>query len=216
MIVGASPLGAATARMLIAARHDVVIIDRDRATLDALGESMDCGFIHGDGAAPASLRHARGDENAALLSLTNHDEDNVLAALLGRSVGYDRVIPKIVNAELAELCEELGLDDALFADETMAASLTDSLQQDAAVEGEATLGEGLRLMRVMAEDSHAGPAGELDLPKGARLVSIRGDDGARLAEPDSEIAEGDALVLAVDDDAAAALRKRGTGGGSGR
>lgn len=211
VIVGASPLGAATARMMIAARHDVVIIDRDRDTLDALGETMDCGFIHGDGAAPASLRHARGDDKAALLSLTNHDEDNVLAALLGRSVGYDRVIPKIVNAELAELCEELGLDDALFADETMAASLTDSLHQEAAVEGEAALGEGLRLMRVIAEDRHVGRAGELDLPEGARLVSVRTEDGAWLADPDTEIAAGNALILAVDDAAAATLRKRGTG-----
>jgi trk system potassium uptake protein TrkA len=204
VIVGASSLGAATARKLIEAKHDVVVVDSARDALDRLGDALDCGLIHGDGTLPSTLRSAYGDGADALLALTNQDEDNILAAIVGRSVGYDRVIPKIVNPELGAICTELELDDAIFADETVAASLLGAVQQHAAVDAQRALGDGMQLMRVEAAD--AATARELELPDGARLLIVERDGESRFVDDASQICAGDALVLVARDDAAAKVR----------
>ena len=57
-IVGASSAGVSTARLLIEHKHDVVIIEKDKARIDELSEELDCGFLHGDGSRPRILKEA--------------------------------------------------------------------------------------------------------------------------------------------------------------
>src|SRR6056297_1223442 len=97
VIVGASALGEAAARKLIDGEHDVVMVDPDRRRLEEMAESHDLGVIHGDGTLPSVLREAGGENFDALLALTESDEANILCAMVGRSVGYEKVVPKIVN-----------------------------------------------------------------------------------------------------------------------
>lgn len=208
VIVGATALGVATARKLIGAGYQVVLVDRDRATLDALGEELDCGMIQGDGSAPSTLRAACADGADALLALTNHDEDNVLSALVGRSIGFKRVLPKMLNKELGAICEELELKDAVFADETVAASLLDSLQADAAPDTELPVGEAMRMLRVVVRPADAGPLSDLDLPENVRLVALDRDGAQRFADEAETAEECDGLILLAHEDALPALRER--------
>ena len=54
VLVGTSPLALATAQILIERRHDVVMIDRDEERISSLSETIDGGFIRGDGTRPRS------------------------------------------------------------------------------------------------------------------------------------------------------------------
>jgi hypothetical protein len=49
---------ASAARILTERGHELVIIDADREKLDALGEGLDIGLLHGDGTRPELLRDA--------------------------------------------------------------------------------------------------------------------------------------------------------------
>jgi trk system potassium uptake protein TrkA len=207
VIVGATALGVFTARRLVEGRHDVVVIDRDRAALDRLGDDLDCGMIHGDGTLPSTLRSAAGDAPDALLALTNHDEDNILAALVARSIGFSRVAPKIVNGELGPICVELDLGEAIFADESIAGDIVGRLQKKRAIDEALGLGDGWEIVQIVAGPDHEGPASSLPLPAGVTLLTIKREGAVSRARDDTEIAEGDRLTLLAHEDDQKALVK---------
>ncbi len=58
VFIGASTLAILTAQTLVARDHEVVIVDKDQSVVDSLSETIDCGFLNGDGTKPAVLREA--------------------------------------------------------------------------------------------------------------------------------------------------------------
>ena len=58
VLVGGSSVAVDTARLLLGRHHEVVIIERDKDRVAVLAETLDCGFLHGDGSRPAILREA--------------------------------------------------------------------------------------------------------------------------------------------------------------
>lgn len=207
VVLGATALGATVARALIEDGHDVVVVDAERARLDELSDRMDCGFVAGDGTLPSVLREAGGERPDALMAVTDHDEDNILACLVGRSVGFGRVFPQIVNRELFAICEELELEDAIMPHETIAMALLDAIDEHAAVDAERALGADLRIVRVEIAEEKAGPVDRLDLPEGVRPAAILRGDAAHFADEDAETKPGDKLVLIAREEAASRLRE---------
>jgi trk system potassium uptake protein TrkA len=97
----------------------VVIIEQDKERIDALTEEIDCGFLHGDGSKPAILREADPEGTQVLFALTGNDQANILASLVGRSLGFKRVVTKIEDPELEHICKELGLEDVIVPSRTI-------------------------------------------------------------------------------------------------
>lgn len=203
VIVGASPLGRALAGKLVDASHDVVMIDRNAEKLDALGGRLDCGLIEGDGTLPSILREAGGDEPDALLALTNSDEDNILCAVVGRSVGYQRVIPQIIQSELCAICEELTLEDVITPHETVAADLLDTIEDRKGAEASAHLTGALRLAEYNISASMTGKdATEIDLGTDASVIAVKRGDEEMLARAAGQLRESDVLVIVLQRDKA--------------
>ena len=90
VFIGAGVLSVATARYLLKRGNEVVIIERDKSRIDELSQELDCGFLHGDGSKPALLREADPDHTHTLFCLTNSDQANIIASLVGRSLGFER------------------------------------------------------------------------------------------------------------------------------
>jgi trk system potassium uptake protein TrkA len=197
-VLGASRFGVATVTQLIEAGHEVILIDHDRDRLDQLADRLDCGMIDGDGTLPSTLRDAFGDGSDALLALTNEDEVNILASVVGRSVGYGRVIPQIVRPELLSVVSELELDDTITPHESVAKSIVAALTQHSEVTTDLSLHHELRLVSHRITAEMAGKTiGDLDLPAGCRPIALIRDDSEKLAEPDMDLAEDDRLMLVV-------------------
>ena len=104
VFVGAGSLTVNTARVLLKRGHDVVLVERDRDTIDDLEDELDCGFIHGDGSRPMILREADPEGSDVLFCLTGDDQTNIIAGLVGRSLGFERVVTKIENPEFEHVC----------------------------------------------------------------------------------------------------------------
>lgn len=198
VILGASRFGEAIADTLIDAKHEVVLIDRDRQRLEELTERMDCGMIEGDGTLPTTLEEAYRDENDTFVAVTNASEQNILAALVARSVGYGRVIPQIVSRELMRVCRQLDLRDVINPHATVAQSILEALQDRVALDHETELQNQLRLKRVHIPARHDGKTLDaLDLPDSARAIArIRGEDEC-LVDGDTQVAHGDYVLIAL-------------------
>ena len=198
VIVGASRFGVATAEQLADAGHEVVMVDRDGARLAELSEDLDIGLLEGDGSLPSVLRDAMGDGADALILLTNVDDVNILAALVGKSVGYPRVVPQIVRRQLLAVCEELGLENLITPHATVARSIVRTLESrhDAALDLRARRGFDVLGYRVGA--AHAGKRIDaLDLPAEARVIALTRHEEDRLVDPGTELEAGDQLIVAV-------------------
>lgn len=206
IVVGASRLGVALVKRLLDCQHDVVLIDHDRKRLDEVSDRLDCGFIEGDGTLPQVLRDAYADRADALLLMTNHDDVNILGAVVGRSIGYERVILQIVRSELMEVCEELGFDDVITPHATVARSIVRSLEHRSKVWSQLDIAEGLHFASYRLDSRFSDQRLDaVELPTCARVVARLRDDTAPAVAPDTMLREGDRLMVAAAEDARATL-----------
>ena len=202
VIVGASRFGIATAEQLGEAGHEVVLVDADGEKLERLAETLDCGMLEGDGSLPSVQRDAYGDGADALLALTNVDDVNILAALVGRSVGFPRVVPQIVRRQLLAVCEELGLENLITPHATVARAIVRSLEEGRSSALDLRTHSGFDVLgyRVGA-DQDGCTVGELKLPAGARAIAVTREEENILLTETTQLAEGDTLIAAVSADA---------------
>jgi len=98
--VGAGELTVRSAELLIKRGHEVIIIENEEEKIDALSEILDCSFLHGDGSKPAILREVGPEQTDVLFCLTNNDQANLISSLVGRSLGFKRVIPSIEDPSI--------------------------------------------------------------------------------------------------------------------
>lgn len=197
-ILGASRFGVATVRTLIDEGHEVVLIDLDRERIDSLADTLDCAMICGDGTLPSTLRDAYGDGSDALVALTNEDDVNILASVVGRSIGYERVIPQIVRPELLSVVEQLDLDDAITPHESLARSIVSGLTQHSEVETDLAFHRDIRIVSYKVPASLDGKTlAELDLGDDIRPVARSNEDSEDFADPDVSLHTGERLLFVV-------------------
>lgn len=202
VIVGATRLGATLAGRLIEGGTEVVLVDKDGAALDRVADKLDCGMITGDATLPSTLREAAGDQPDVLVALTHSDEDNILCAVVGRSVGFGRVIPQIAEIELAAICEELELSDFITPDETIAASLIASIEDGSSPMRASPLCGDMTLAAYETAGDLAGrEATEIAPVSGVRLVAVSRDGSDMFPEEAGALKEGDSLVILLQREA---------------
>ncbi|MGF1552937.1 MAG: potassium channel family protein [Paracoccaceae bacterium] len=196
VIAGASRLGARLATKLVEAGHEVVVIDRDRDRLESLAETLDCGMIEGDASHPSTLRQAANEAGDVFVGLGGQDQDNVLSAVVARTVGFARVIPQVRDTELGEVCDALGLDDVVVPEETMAESLRASIEDGGPASRTAPLTQSFRFGDCVVADRHGGSTIEsLGLDRGVRIVALSRRGRDFFADPDTELRAGDRAIF---------------------
>lgn len=209
VILGASRFGKAIADRLIDDEHEVVVIDQSRERLEKMAEQFDCGMLEGDGTMPSTLREAFRDENDVFIAVTNASEDNILASLVARSVGFGRVIPQIVSSELMNVCEELELQDAINPHATVAQDVADALEDRTELDHETALTHQLALKRVHVPERLDGTGlTDLDLPDKARVVAVIRDEDEHLPDGDFVLKAGDHALIVTPRDAIDELAER--------
>ena len=123
VFLGATILAVKTARALIEEGHEVVIIERDADRIKELSEMLDCAFLNGDGSKPDMLKEADPARTDILYCVTNHDQTNIIASLIARSLSIPRVVTMSEDEEFLPICEELGLKDTIIPVRTVSRHL---------------------------------------------------------------------------------------------
>ncbi len=209
VFVGSGSLAVLTGRMLAERGHEVVILERDRAMIDALQEELDVGFIHGDGTRPAILREADPEATDLLFCLTHDDQANIIASLVARSLGYRRVVTKIEDPELEHICVELGLADSLVPMHTVGRYLADMAEGQDIIEISDILRGEARIYSFRVREDQAVPLADLDLPTEARAICVyRNGEDFLFAEPDTRLRVDDEVVILARGGALKTLRER--------
>jgi len=192
VFVGAGTLALMTARLLLKRGHEVVIIEADEALAHELPQQLDCGIIHGDGSKPAILKEAGPGETDVLFCVTGSDQANIIAALVGRSLGFERVVVKIDDPEFEHICLELGLEDTIIPARTIGRHLADLCEGRDPLELSTMIREDARVLSFVVDETQRGAIADLALPESSRVVCVYRDD--KFVVPNAS------FVLKVDDE----------------
>jgi len=208
IFVGASPLTVMTARRLLKAGHEVVIIDTDEDKIAALSETLDCGFIHGDGSRPAVLEELSPEDTDMLFCLSNDDQDNIIASLVGKTMQFGQVVAKIEDPDFEGICSKLGLENVIVPDRDIGEHLADRIEGHDAADLTTAVEGGIRFFHFVVREQDAGKLDALDLPGQARVIVITRDGESVIAAADDEIREDDRLLVVTPRDGLEELKKR--------
>ena len=205
---GAGPMTVMTAQNLAEEGHEIIVIEVEKEKIDQISEELDCSFVHGDASKPAVLNQVDPKACDFLFCLTNSDQVNIITALLGRSMGFERVVPSIENVELQQLCKELGLDDTIIPVHTMSRYLLQMIQGLDSIELSTFLKNDARLFSFIAGKAQAEPKDKLDLPDNAEVIFYYRKDAFKFVDASTRFKKDDEIVILTQRDNLEALRER--------
>jgi trk system potassium uptake protein TrkA len=184
-----------TARALTKQGHEVIIVELDKKIIDQLSDELDCSFVHGDASKPSILSQVNPKDCDFLFCLTDSDQVNIITALLGRSMGFKRVVPSIEDDELQHLCSELELEDTIIPVRTMSQYLENMVRGLHNVELSTFLKHGARLFTFVAGKKDTDKIGELDLPEETEVVFYYRDDQLCFVDEEVRLQRDDEVVI---------------------
>lgn len=205
---GTGPTTVLSAQRLLQSGHDVIIIEPDKEKIDRLSEDLDCSFLHGDAASPATLEQADPKNSDFLFCLTDSDQTNIITSLLGRSMGFKRVVTSIADADLEKLCKELGLEDTIIPSRTITRHLENMVRGLDDVELSTLLKGDARFFTFNAGEDEQTTADELGLPDDARIIFFYRENEFHMADKSAKLRKGDEIVILTHSKNLPELRKR--------
>lgn len=195
VFIGAGQVVIETAKALIKNGHEVIIIESDKTKIDELSEHLDCSFLQGDGSRPDILREVNPEQTDILFCLTDSDQANVIASLVGRSLKFKRVVTSIRDDEYEGICYELGLKDTIIPSRTISRYLVDMVAGGVNVELSTVIKDEARFFILIAREEDEVATRDLKLPGDARVICYYRDGKFSLADEDTTLRKGDEVVI---------------------
>ena len=192
---GINPTTVKASEQLIKQGHEIILIELNKEKIDKLSDDLDCSFLHGDSGKPAILVQAAPEECDFLFCLTDSDQANIITSLLGRTMGFNKVITCIQDEDLLPLCDELNLDHAIVPDRTMSQYLENIVRGLDTVELSTLLRGNARFFSFVAGNEDKGSVADLELPEKSRVIYYYRDDDFFFADEDTTIRKDDEVVI---------------------
>ena len=203
VIAGGGKVGSALARDLLAAGHEVVVLEEDRRKAQELEDELGSAVIPHDASEGRWLLAAGIARADLLIAVTGHDEDNIVICQLGRALsdGRARTIARINNPKNSETYRLLGIESIVNATGLVMSTIERDVSVAPVVHLMRLRSAGLELVEfpVTADSPAAGTSiAELALPeRGGRISVVLRDDQALFPVPATVLKEGDTVIAVV-------------------
>jgi trk system potassium uptake protein len=208
VFIGAGEVSIETAKAFVKKGHEVIIIETDKAKIDELSEEMDCSFLQGDGSRPDILREVNPEQTDFLFCLTDSDQHNVIASLVGRSLSFKRVVTSIGDPQFEVICHELGLKDTIIPSRTISRYLGDMVGGTENVDLSAVIKDEARFFTLIAKEEDTVAAKDLKLPADAKVICYYRDGKFSHADEETTFRTGDEVVILTHSKNMLALQER--------
>ncbi|MGR3803995.1 Trk system potassium transporter TrkA [Marinibacterium profundimaris] len=207
VIIGGGNVGLTVARALEKgeARIRARVIERDRARAEIAAEALERTIVlHGDGLDAALLHEAGVAQADAVISLTDDDKTNMLAAVRAKAEGARMSIALVNDPTLSPLMEPLGIDAYINPRATTVSSILRHVRHGrvravySVGDAEAEVIEA----EVMGTSPMAGQRlRDIDFPEGALVGMVMKGDKVMRPAGSLRIDEGDVVtIFAMSDD----------------
>ena len=137
IIVGAGKVGLTLAETLRHERHDIAVIDPDRAVIEYAETEYDVLGIVGSGASCEDLRSAGAERADLLIAASSQDEINILSCALASRLGTRRCIARIrdprLTVQFSFLNTELGISAMVNPEYDAASEISRMIRMPSAI-----------------------------------------------------------------------------------
>ncbi|MFW5738958.1 MAG: Trk system potassium transporter TrkA [Myxococcota bacterium] len=198
-IIGGGVVGQSLATFLAGRCAKVMLIESSRERAETLGmELEDVVVVHGDGTDMQLMQQEEVGTYDLVAAVTQHDEINLMAALLARQVGAGRVASLVQRGDYMPIYRQLGIDIVLsprvvasdhimrYCRESELQSLT-QLENGQAEVLEFRARKGARAIGV--------PLRRMKIPRGALLAAIVHNDQVVIPGGDDVVQSGDTVIV---------------------
>jgi trk system potassium uptake protein TrkA len=118
LIVGGGTVGFYLVELLRKKDFTITLVEKDLKRCEMIAESLpNIMVINGDGTDIKILEEVNVPGMAAVVSVTNSDEKNLLCSLLARQLGANKVLARVDRTEYTQLFEMVGVDVAMSSRE---------------------------------------------------------------------------------------------------
>lgn len=203
VILGAGTVGTSIAEQLCANQQNVTLVDSSREALDRVEETLDVKTVCGSACDAITLFQAGVQSADLCLTVTNHDEVNLVGASLAKSMGSARAIARVFNPAYLDFStfdyrRHFGIDRLLSLEHLTALELAKGIRLPGlfAVENFARGGVEVQEIAVEADAKAVGVSlRELKLPREVRIGLISNGQRAVIPGADDVIHAGDHVTL---------------------
>lgn len=199
VLIGAGNIGVKVAQEIERTASRAKLIERDRHKAEFAAEQLERTIvIHGDGLNSDILKEANVQDAQAVVTLTQDDKVNVLAAALAKQLGCQRTIALTNEPSFAPLGAPLGIDAFVNPRATTVSTILRHVRRGriralhTLRDGEAEVFEA----EVLNTSPMAGRRiRDLELPDGAAIGAIFSKGGLKTPTGDLIIEAGDLVVM---------------------
>jgi trk system potassium uptake protein TrkA len=202
LIVGCGRVGSTLAKLLVADKHDVVVVDENPAAFKRLGNRFGGQVEVGTGIDYDVLKRAGAERADGFVAVTDGDNRNVMAALIAQKMfRIPKIVARIYDPPRGQLYRELGIET--FSPTTIGAQIIRDRLQDVAYASVPSFDFG-KLSSLIATVTRA-QAGKLvsdvEVDGKLRIAAIRRLGSVSIAAPSDVLTEGDEINAIVAPDA---------------
>jgi trk system potassium uptake protein len=199
IVAGCGRVGSQLANQFSYEGHDVVIIDKDRASFRRLGNAFNGIALEGVAFDEQVMGEAGMDRADAFVAVTNYDNTNLMAAEIATNVyRVPSVISRLYNPDKELTFFKLGID-YVCGTTLMAQRILETLFQgeDVVVQLE-RVDLGLQLVEFAVPPQAEGePAGNLDFGVSSRLIALVRDNHESPTDGKTTLRSGDRVVVSM-------------------
>jgi len=151
IVVGAGKVGYSLAQRLIKDRHDVYVVEKSEDRIKNLENNLDANLVQGSGSDVNVLNTIGCSDVGMLIAVTDIDEVNMLACMLGKAAGIPKTIARVRETEYendtnALIRERLGIDLFINPEMVTAQEIYKILKTPAALDVEEFASGAVRLV----------------------------------------------------------------------
>jgi len=210
IIVGGGNIGYYLAKTLVAAKHEVLLLEKDRLRYRTISEELGEVVMQGDGCEVAHQNQAGFGRADAVVATTGSDDDNLVVCQMAKMEhNVPRTISRVNDPRNEKLFHKLGIDATVSS-----TKIIYNLIEQEVGGGEVIPLAALNRGNIEIVDIEIGAKSPvvgreiraLALPAEALIISVIRDDHAVLPSGDTRFEIGDSIIALVGADKEHELR----------
>ncbi|HTZ11539.1 MAG TPA: NAD-binding protein [Candidatus Margulisiibacteriota bacterium] len=198
IIAGAGKVGYFLAKRLIAGKHTVSIVEKERAVCDEIAKELEALVINGDACDPRILEEAGISRTDVLAAVTGDDEDNLIICQLAKEkFNLQRTVARVNNPDNEHTFSELGIDVPVDSTKIIAKIIEEEVSFSDFVNLMSFKRGKLAIVRVdLPQDSPVinREVKDIELPLDSVLVSILRGEEVILPKGNTVLKSGDDVI----------------------